>query len=54
LENLLCKLGYLDTQEDKLVLTKSGEDIGGESKFNKFKKGGIYFVWPETILNSLS
>lgn len=47
--NTLTEKGLLSRQEEEWVLTKSGEDEGGE--YLESTKYGKYIVWPDTLLS---
>ncbi len=54
MEKILLQEGYLIVKEDKLFLSPQGEACGGEWRYNKYKKGGTYFLWPESIIAELN
>jgi len=54
MEKILLQEGYLIIKDDKLFLSPQGEACGGEWRYNKYKKGGTYFLWPESIIAELN
>lgn len=46
---LLSSNGYTHEEGDKVLLTKKGEDAGGEAKTGRF---GAYFIWPKEFTPS--